>query len=386
MKDFIIVTTPVYITIFWAVVFLTGDLFHNKAKFMLGLFMFITALLFSCQALFFLDYRELYLSVDALYIFTSLSVYPLYYWYIKLLTVESRLDVYNLLHFIPALFLSVLLELFNILATPEEQLKYLSEVLYDNHLWYITAPGNIGWMARIFFASRLVFYVQVLYCLLSGFRLATIHNKRIEDFYSNLENRRLVWVKLITLSLLAASLASIVFNLLGRGVFIANGASRITASIVFSSVVFIAGLLGNKQNNTVMEIADEIGVLPHHAWTEKSHEMIRDRLEELLVMDRMYLIPDLKITTISKVLNTNRTYVSNIINEENGCNFNTYINRFRINHALQLMNKRGAGSLVIEHIAEESGFGSLSSFIRAFKAIKGITPGRYLQEMRIQNQ
>jgi len=386
MKDFIIVTTPVYITVFWAIVFLTGNIFQNKAKFILGLFMAITALLFSCQAFFFLGYREIYLAIDALYIFTSLSAYPLYYWYIKLLTVESRLEVYNLLHFIPAILISVLVELFNIIATPAEQLKYLSEVLYGNHWWYITEPGNVGWMARIFFLSRLVFFAQVLYCLLLGYRLATIHNKRIEDFYSNLDNRRLVWVKLITLSLLAASLASIVFNILGRGVFQSSRSSLISASVIFSSVVLIAGLLGNKQNNTVTEIADEMDILPVQAWTEKSHEILKKRLEEILLRDRMYLIPDLKITTICKVLNTNRTYVSNIINEENGCNFNTYINRFRINHALQLMNKRGAGSLVIEHIAEESGFGSLSSFIRAFKTIKGIPPGRYMQEMRIQDQ
>ncbi|MBN2815023.1 MAG: AraC family transcriptional regulator, partial [Bacteroidales bacterium] len=83
-------------------------------------------------------------------------------------------------------------------------------------------------------------------------------------------------------------------------------------------------------------------------------------------------------------LNTNRTYISNLINDETGCNFNTWVNRYRIEHALEIMNRHGSNLLVTEYIAHESGFGSPSSFIRAFKTHTGLTPGKYLQERALQ--
>ncbi len=54
MTDYLIVATPVYVTLFWALVFLTGPVFRNRARFILGIFMIVAAILYSCHALFFL--------------------------------------------------------------------------------------------------------------------------------------------------------------------------------------------------------------------------------------------------------------------------------------------------------------------------------------------
>lgn len=387
MTQFIIVATPVYITLFWAIVFLTGNIMRKRAKLALSVFMLTAATLYTCHAIYFLNLQEIYLTVDAIYLFTSLSVYPLYYWYVKLLTVEKHIEVYNLLHLVPALVLAVLLELFHIIATPEEQMQYYSEVLIENNWQWLTSSGNIAWLARIFFTSRIVFLIQVVYCLILGYKLANTHNKRIEDFYSNMENRRLVWVKLLNISFFVFSIASITFNILGRGIFLSNESSLIIPSVIFSSLLFLVGLQGNKQNDTIREMETESdSFMPNEALSAKSSALLKARLEELMIKDRVYLVSDLKITTLCKMLNTNRTYVSNLINEETGNNFNNYVNRFRIEHAKELMNQRGGSLLVMDFIAQESGFGSTSSFIRAFKSFTGITPGKYLQDKNFVEQ
>ena len=385
MIHFILVTTPIYVTLFWAIVLLTGKTEQNKSRLILGIFMVTAALLYICHAFFFMNKQLIYLVVDALYLLVSLSVYPLYYWYVKLLTCETHLQYRNLMHFIPAVVLSVGLGIFHIIAANEDRMLYLHEVLISGRRGLLADTGYPGWLARIYFASRLIFSAQVILYALLGYLLAGRHNKRLENFYSELENRRLVWVKLISISLLVTSLASITFNIVGRGAFLNSEKSLAIPSGIFSVLLFVVGLQGERLNIAIREMGVEMEEHTVETLTAKSRTLLKKRLEELMIRDSLYLIPDLKITTLSKILNTNRTYISNLINEETGGNFNAYINRYRIEHAIGLMNKQGASLMVINHIAQESGFGSSGSFIRAFKACKGMTPGKYVPEKQDDN-
>ena len=69
---------------------------------------------------------------------------------------------------------------------------------------------------------------------------------------------------------------------------------------------------------------------------------------------------------------TNRLYVSTAINEEIGISFSDYINRKRVNYAIQLI--RANPQMTIYEIADLSGFASDKSFYRNFKSITGKSP------------
>ena len=103
----LVLYTPMYITVFWAIILLLKPVKENRAKFMLGVFMFVTFLLFASHSVYYNHLTEVYLYFDLLFVFASLSVYPLYYWYVKLLTDETELRWINLRHFIPALTLLI---------------------------------------------------------------------------------------------------------------------------------------------------------------------------------------------------------------------------------------------------------------------------------------
>lgn len=98
------------------------------------------------------------------------------------------------------------------------------------------------------------------------------------------------------------------------------------------------------------------------------------RIEHLMLVQRAYLMPTLKISDVARQIGSNRTYVSNWFNRSRQSTFFSYVNQLRIKHACGLLNTT---DMPLEAIAQESGFNSKSSFYRIFKNLKGCTPNEY---------
>ena len=102
------------------------------------------------------------------------------------------------------------------------------------------------------------------------------------------------------------------------------------------------------------------------------------RLEQKMSQDKLYLNPKLTITDVATAIGTNKTYLSNYLNNTLNTSFFDYINTFRINEAcriIEMMPERGRISMSV--VAQKSGFNSLSSFHRYFENLKGISPKSY---------
>ena len=93
--------------------------------------------------------------------------------------------------------------------------------------------------------------------------------------------------------------------------------------------------------------------------------------------DKIYKNSDLKITQVSAKLQTNRTYVSNIINSDFSSSFSDFVNRYRIDEAKKMLTDDLLKNYSMNYISEAVGFGSLNTFIRVFKEKEGLTPGRF---------
>ena len=102
------------------------------------------------------------------------------------------------------------------------------------------------------------------------------------------------------------------------------------------------------------------------------------KLEQKMSQDKLYLNPKLTITDVATAIGTNKTYLSNYLNNTLNTSFFDYINTFRINEAcriIEMMPERGRISM--SKVAQKSGFNSLSSFHRYFVKLKGISPKSY---------
>jgi AraC-like DNA-binding protein len=108
---------------------------------------------------------------------------------------------------------------------------------------------------------------------------------------------------------------------------------------------------------------------------DKIPPRLKDDLIALLEKRHVYLDKDLTIWDLTEKLGTNRTYVSRIINKDFGLTFTVFVNNYRVDHAIRLLN--GDKHYTVEEIAEMSGFGSANSLYRAFLAKEGTSLTQY---------
>lgn len=383
IKD-LILYTPMYVTFFWAIVLLISGRENNRAKFFLGIFMAVAFFIYLSHALFFQQDIFTYRLFDPVYVFASLSVYPLYYWYIKLLTVETKYKWVNLQILLPALFFAFITWLLYQFMPEDEQLIYVREFLLERSRINSETP-LIKLQKLTFFIGRLAFAVQIIFFLIHGRNLVLRYNKRIANFYSNLESKTIVWVKFLLYSFVATSTMSTVFNLIGREIFLHSTALLAIPSSIFSILLFFIGLLGYMQNHTVVNLEKDEVSQPAFDQKKSHTGQLKSKLVELFENGKVYRKPELKITDVSQMLGTNRSYVSALINNEFNCSFNEFVNNYRITEAKKMLTENLSNNYSLNYIVETVGFGSLGTFIRAFKASEGTTPGLFRENNKIQD-
>ncbi len=380
MLEDIIIYTPMYVTFIWGVILASTSNKKNKAKDFLSVFMFVAFLLYLSHAIFFKQNVRVYIYVDPLYIFTTLSVYPLYYWYVKLLTVESDIRMYNLRMLLPAVILSTSSLIINQMMNKEELAGYVYGFLL-NHRESIPDTLMVKLQKINYIVVRIVFGMQVVYFMIHGKKLVSGYNNRIANFYSNLESKSLLWVNYFLYSLIATAVMSTVFNLIGRSVFIESKLLLLIPSLTFSVLLFLIGFIGSMQNHSVADFERDIH---NHTLTgvrKYTNEQLSKQLLELFSVNNIYRNPDLKITDVARHLGTNRTYVSELINTEFRCSFVELVNRYRFNEAKRLLNDFEPDKFTLGEISEHAGFGSPGTFIRVFRHFEGVTPGRYRENL-----
>ena len=101
------------------------------------------------------------------------------------------------------------------------------------------------------------------------------------------------------------------------------------------------------------------------------------KLETLMNSEELYKNPNLKLNDLAVKMNMSAHQLSQLLNDNLGKSFSTYINEYRINEACQKIEE--GSFLKIEEIGYEVGFNSKSTFFSTFKKIKNTTPFLYRQ-------
>ncbi|MGA2822820.1 MAG: helix-turn-helix domain-containing protein [Bacteroidales bacterium] len=114
--------------------------------------------------------------------------------------------------------------------------------------------------------------------------------------------------------------------------------------------------------------------------TEINKDLV-DKLEALLIRDKIYLNEDLTLAETARQLDTNTAYLSRLINDHYQVNFSVFLNMYRIEEAKKMILDDQFNNFSIEGIAKSSGFRSKSTFNQVFKNSTGLTP----TEFAIQN-
>lgn len=101
---------------------------------------------------------------------------------------------------------------------------------------------------------------------------------------------------------------------------------------------------------------------------------IIENLHHALEIKKIFTQNNLSLNSLATELNTNRTYLSQIIREHYHTGFNELVNNYRVSEARRLLADENNLHFTVEHIGNLSGFSSRATFYSVFKQLTGVTP------------
>lgn len=102
------------------------------------------------------------------------------------------------------------------------------------------------------------------------------------------------------------------------------------------------------------------------------------KIDDLMVNQKIFLEPELTLTELAKKIGTNASLLSKVINGIYGKSFNDYVNEFRVQEAIHLIQTPAYQNFSLLGVAYDAGFNSKSTFNRAFKKVTGKNPKDYM--------
>lgn len=385
---------PVFVILFWLVLFYLDEN-KNKAKQVLIVFLFVGLINYAIHWSYFNHNYKVYHICESIWVFTSLSVFPLYYYYIRVLANDIEIDYRWSFMLIPALSLALFSAIIFIMMSPKEIEVFMNEILYHNR----QPSGNYSVLIELQIMRlaifKVIFTLGVILTLYFGLRHIRRFNKKVLRYYSNVEDRELYNIRITLLFLMFAAVISIISNQLSKGFFIDNQHLLAIPSITHSIALFGICYAGYNQTFSIRELTEDVfqSIVvvddPEEEMEQEGgclrgcqHDELYNKMEYLLKEEQIFRNSDLKLTDLALELGTNRTYVSKLINNRANTNFCNYINGHRIKYAKQLLLSDNE-ELLLQDIAIEAGFSSNSSFYRVFTKMEKTTPAKFREKEKL---
>ena len=366
----VICVFPFTVCLNWSVIFLLDGRGRWKPdRRMLCLFTIVSTLLYLGHAIHFLDAPDAFSWADVLYAGANLAVYPLFYLYLKTVADVDGIRRLDWLLLTPALLVFI----FALFA-------YLTDGRAEVVRWVVLC-------------NKILFPLTVIYTLAAGQLLLRRYNKSVRNFYAETEKKTLEDLSVLLVLFVVTSLLSAVVSIIGRDAF-AHRFLLAIPSLLFSGLLFSVCYIASHLPFTAQDMVRDLGLekdkesgpekeKPHEDTSvnmEGAHAELMQRLDTMVREKDLYKQQGLKITDLAALAGTNRTYVSNAINQQLGLPFSEYINRLRIEEAKRLI-RESDGKMVMAAVAEESGFAGEATFYRHFRQLEGKTPMEWWQSI-----
>ncbi len=279
-----------------------------------------------------------------------------------------------------------------LLTLPLLFLYVIKTLNYRFKLWYILLV--IPFLTQFTNTVPTVFYygfnVFLLLCIL---KILKKHKEKLGDFYSDIENKTLSWIKTIVYIYLFFHIIWIIEDLVGIQ-FESVRQYFVTASTILTLVmiywigyngftqpeIFNASILDSEEKEPLkikIEEHKEIINEQNEKYSIKTFHQLTQKIET----KKLFLQKDITIRSLSLQLKINEKEFSKLINTNTQKNFYHFINQFRVEEFKRLLQTEKANQLTLLGLSEESGFYSKSTFYNAFKTSEGITPKQYQAQL-----
>ena len=294
---------PFMVCLVWTVIGLLDLGRTDRAQRMLTVFGLITSALYFCHYLHFNGVESR--MAEAVWYFCNLSVYPLYAIYVDRLTrKEAQAWKGDLPWFLPAIAVFCL----NLAGYPVQK---ISQALF----------------AAVSVAAGIKALVYLL-----RFR------KGVENYYASPEDKRLNPILVLVILQMVTMLASIVSNFVGREAFMQNAVLAVPA-VVFSTLMFGIFYIGFHTDIPAEDVRTAPSPAAARDQGEDQQHRLMEKIEQQMQEKELFRTKGLTIMDLATAVGSNRTYVSNTINQISGCSFSDYVNGYRIRFAQKQMQE-----------------------------------------------
>lgn len=375
MATLIFSSLPMFSCGLWAVMIACSLHFdgYNRGRLLLMLFMCVATLLYAGHCAFLNRFYSDMPLLDSLYAFANLAVYPMFYIYIISLTSPKSELRHTWWYLLPSVVIGAMVSAIYILMPSNDLDEFVRIVSYNED--FGSGTGLCQLMGYVRLAAKVIFAIEVVIVLVAGSKKISAFNKSIEAYYADTEGKKLTIFQWLIYLFTICSFASIIFNFLGRYRFGDSTWMLAIPSLIFSLLLFGMGFVGYRHSFITENLEHEEpaeGTFAENEPTSAHENPLAERIENVVTLQKLFLRHNLKVSDVAAELNTNRLYVSMAINDEMGVSFSVYINRKRVDYAIQLM--RSNPQMSMAEVAYQSGFSSVKSFYRNFNNITGKSP------------
>ena len=352
-------------------------LLNKKAKSLpdkiLAFWMLAIGIHLTSSYLYFAGYWETYPHLIGITVPFPLLYGPLLYLYtLTSLRNNKHLQKKDYIHFLPVLLSYIYMFRFYFFYSAEEK-KLVDNGIIDDF--------------KIFSILLLILFLisGITYSFFS-YRLITKHKQLIENNFSYNERINLNWLKYCILGT-GLIFFTVVVVIVTRDFIGVN--YPFNPDLIFYSMAIIAilalGYFGIRHqnifaDNTISEITyfKPKGEYKNSGLKDEQAQKEYKNLLKLMSEQKPYLEPKLSLAALADMLKISPNYLSQIINQYEGQNFNDFVNKYRIEEFIKNSSDNKNFSILAN--ALDAGFNSKSSFNNVFKKHKGITPSQYLSK------
>ncbi|MEQ9265822.1 MAG: helix-turn-helix domain-containing protein [Balneolaceae bacterium] len=320
------------------------------------------------EFLFFMPFQQLFL------------IGPVFFFYVKtLLNKELKLTWKDLLHFLPAILYLIysLIVFITDKLILEEFYFYADDMDKDLDFWY-QMTGLISMLFYLFLSLK--YYLN--------YRKISVREVSFADeiAFKWIQNFAVAFSLILVLRILFFILNPewgefgskywyyLCFSILLLYISIAGYSNTIKATLELDSSFMVRS--EPLQNDESEENKDELQeTVLLQDW--------KDKIIQLFEEEHLYKNPNLTLTNLANLLNTNRNMISKTINQEFEMNFNDFVNEKRAEAVIERLKKGEHTATTLLGIALDCGFNSKTTFNRAFKKHTSTTPGQFISKNKL---
>jgi len=290
----------------------------------------------------------------------------------------------DFLHYTPFIFFTFLYFTF-----------FKGKLSFDNHMFFL--DDGYLWVRLMY---SIAFMISVSYYTFLTLKILGRHRKQLKDRFSFLsESNELNWLYVLTA--IFGVTYFLYFSLGTYNVLMKKGFFDIayTSDVFLTILAFSVSYFGIKQpylfkvipeeNEEFMALKKKNESKTKYKNSNLTEEQKQEYVKHIFTFmdeERPFINAELTVQDLSKQLNISRHHLTELLNNDIGKNFFTFINEYRVEEVKRRLLDARFEHLTIVAIAFESGFNSKSTFNSIFKQNTGNTPSQWkTAELKIQN-